>query len=117
MVKYDPNNELSEKELDEIAENNFDEFLDYLDQKSEYLKQFTKPLSSHHTKHFASMDAAMKGEQLTKSEFESAAKIGKENEKKVVDEITKRNWKEEGKELLKKTGVKNVKSRRDEWFD
>ena len=117
MVKYDPNNELSEKELDEIAENNFDEFLDYLDQKSEYLKQFTKPLSSYHTKRFASLDAAMKGEKLTDSEFESAAKIGKDNEQKVVDKIVEKNWKEEGKELLKKTGVKNVKSRRDEWFD
>jgi hypothetical protein len=43
MVKFDPQNELTDKQLDELANQNFDEFLDYLDQKAEYLKQFTKP--------------------------------------------------------------------------
>ena len=42
MVKFDPNNELSDKELDALAEKDFDMFLDYLDQKTAYLKQFTK---------------------------------------------------------------------------
>ena len=64
MVKFDPNNELSDKELDTLAEKDFDMFLDYLDQKSEYLKQFTKPLSSYHTKRFASIAAATQGKQL-----------------------------------------------------
>ena len=46
MVKFDPNNELSDEELNKLGEENFDDFLDYLDQKAEHLKQFTKPLSS-----------------------------------------------------------------------
>ena len=44
MVKYDPNNPLSDEELDKLGKENFDEFLSYLDSKSEYLKSFTKPL-------------------------------------------------------------------------
>ena len=55
MVKFDPQNELNDEQLDELANQNFDDFLDYLDQKAEYLKQFTKPLSSYHTKRFASV--------------------------------------------------------------
>ena len=50
MVEFDPNNPLSEKELDKLGEENFDDFLNYLDQKAEHLKQFTKPLSSYHTR-------------------------------------------------------------------
>jgi len=42
MVKFDPNNELNEKELELLGESNFDDFLDYLDQKAKHLKQFTK---------------------------------------------------------------------------
>ena len=30
MVKFDPNNELSEEELNKLGEENFDDFLDYL---------------------------------------------------------------------------------------
>ena len=33
MAKFDPQNELTDEELDIIADNDFDEFLDYLDQK------------------------------------------------------------------------------------
>ena len=55
MIQFDPNNELSDKELDALADANFDEFLDYLDQKAEYLKKFTKPLDPYHLKRYASM--------------------------------------------------------------
>jgi hypothetical protein len=92
-------------------------FLDYLDQKTEHLKQFSKPLSSYYTKRFAAMDAAMKGDKLTDDEFKKAGEIGKENEQKVIDKIVDKNWKKEGEEVLKKNGVKNVKTRRDQWFD
>ena len=34
MVEFDPNNPLSEKELDKLGEENFDDFLNYLDQKA-----------------------------------------------------------------------------------
>ena len=34
MVEFDPNNpNLSEEELNKLGEENFDDFLDYLDQK------------------------------------------------------------------------------------
>lgn len=117
MVKYDPNNELSQEEMDSLAEKDFDLFLDYLDQKTEYLKQFSKPLSSYYTKRFASLDKAMKGEKLTDEEFDKASKIGEENEREAIDKIVERNWKAEGEKVLKKNGVKNVKTRRDQWFD
>lgn len=44
-INYDPNNELSEKELDELAEKNFDEFLNYLDQKSAHLLKDKKKVA------------------------------------------------------------------------
>ena len=44
-LKYDPENPLTDKQLDEIAAHDFDKFLEYLDSKTEYLKQFSKPLS------------------------------------------------------------------------
>ena len=34
---YDPNNPLSDEELDKIAEEDFDKFLEYLDSKTAYL--------------------------------------------------------------------------------
>ena len=33
---YDPNNPLSDEELDKIAEEDFDKFLEYLDSKTAY---------------------------------------------------------------------------------
>jgi len=73
MVKYDPENELTEQELDSLAKEDFDMFLDYLDQKSEYLRRPAKD--------------------------------------KVAEMKQKKN------DILKKNGVKNVKTRRDQWFD
>jgi len=62
--KYDPNNPLSEEEL-----------------------QFTKPLSSYHTKRFASLSLAQQGKQITDEELKKAEKIGKDNEKKIINKI------------------------------
>jgi flagellar basal body-associated protein FliL len=44
-INYDPNNELSEKELDELAEKDFDAFLNYLDQKSAHLLKDKKKVA------------------------------------------------------------------------
>jgi len=44
-INYDPNNELSEKELDELAEKDFDAFLNYLDQKSAHLLKDNKKVA------------------------------------------------------------------------
>ena len=80
MVEFDPNNPLSEKELDKLGEENFDDFLNYLDQKAEHLKQFTKPLSSYHTKRYASISAASQGKELSKEDIKKAGDIGKKKE-------------------------------------
>tara|TARA_B110000211_G_C13607577_1_gene347501 strand:+ start:228 stop:497 length:270 start_codon:yes stop_codon:yes gene_type:complete len=86
-MRYDPTNQLSDDELDILARKNFDEFLDYLDQKAAHLKQFIKPLSSYHTKRFASLSMAQQGKQITSEELKKAETIGKDNEKKVINKI------------------------------
>ena len=120
MVKFDPNNELSDKELDTLAEKNFDEFLDYLDQKAEHLKKFTKPLDPYHLKRYASMEKMeTKGEALTTEELKKLQKLGEQNTAKTDEEIEKDlEWKEKRNEMLKTTfGVKNIKTHRSQWFD
>lgn len=116
-MKYDPKNELTDKQLDELGKTDFDAVLEYLDSQAEYLKQFSKPLSSYHTKNFTSMAVASQGNQITDEEFKRANKIGKKNEQKVIDKIKNKEWKEKEHEMLKKTGVKNVKTDRSQWFD
>ena len=120
MVKFDPNNELSDKELDALAEKDFDMFLDYLDQKAEYLKQFTKPLDPYHLKRYAEQTKKeTKGESLTTDEIKKLQKLGEQNTAKTDEEIEKDlEWKEKRNEMLKKTfGVKNIKTHRSQWFD
>jgi len=117
MMKYDPNNPLSDKELDKIAEKDFDMFLEYLDSKTAYLKQFTKPLSSYHTKRFASLSLAQQGKEITDEELKTANDIGRKNELEAIDKIKNKEWKDKEHEMLKKTGVKNVKTDRSQWFD
>tara|TARA_Y100000389_G_scaffold163232_1_gene166394 strand:+ start:277 stop:630 length:354 start_codon:yes stop_codon:yes gene_type:complete len=117
MATYDPNNPLTEEELDKLGKDDFDGFLEYLDSKSEHLKQFTKPLSSYHTKRFASLTLAQQGKEITDEALQKADKIGKENEQKAIDKIKNKEWKNKEHEMLKKTGVKNVKTDRSQWFD
>ena len=62
-LKYDPENPLTDKQLDEI-EYDFDLFLEYLDSKTEYLKQFSRPLGKYHCKRFK-VDAKMSGKEIT----------------------------------------------------
>ena len=117
MVKFDPNNPLSDVELEILGEENFDDFLDYLDQKAEHLKQFTKPLSSYHTKRYASLTSAQQGKTITDEELKKANEIGRKNELEAIDKIKNKEWKDKEHEILKKTGVKNVKTDRSQWFD
>lgn len=79
-MKYDPNNPLTDEQLDEIAGKNFDMFLSYLDSKSEYLRSKSRPMNSHELKQVAGLSAAMNGTQLTDEEWESVKKQGKLNE-------------------------------------
>jgi|TARA_B110000046_G_scaffold34970_1_gene38035 hypothetical protein len=113
---YDHENPLSEEELDELGKENFDKFLDYLDAKAEHLKQFTKPLSSYHTKRYASLTSAQQGKTITDEELKKANEIGRKNELEAEDKVNNKLWKEKEVEMLKKT-VKNVKTDRSQWFD
>lgn len=69
MVVFDPNNLLTDDDLNKLSE---DDLFSYLDQLSLY----------------------------------------KRKDKKVTSE-----WKKKGHEILKKNGVKNVKTNRTQWFD
>ena len=113
---YDHENPLSEEELDELGKEDFDKFLDYLDAKAEHLKQFTKPLSSYHTKRYASLTSAQQGKTITDEELKKANEIGRKNELEAEDKVNNKLWKEKEVEMLKKT-VKNVKTDRSQWFD
>ena len=113
---YDHENPLSDKELELLGESNFDDFLDYIDQKAEHLKQFTKPLSSYHTKRYASLTSAQQGKTITDEELKKANDIGRKNELEAEDKVNNKLWKEKEVEMLKKT-VKNVKTDRSQWFD
>ena len=116
-MKYDHENPLTEAELElHWVNENFDSFLAYLDSKTEYLKQFTKPLSSYHTKRFASLTSAQQGKTITDEELKKANEIGRKNELEAIDKIKNKEWKEKEIEMLKKT-VKNVKTDRSQWFD
>ena len=119
-IVYDPNNELSEEELNKLGDDDFDAFLDYLDQKAEYLKKFTKPLDPYHLKRYAAIEKMeTKGEALTTEELKKLQKLGEQNTAKTDEEIEKDlEWKEKRNEMLKTTfGVKNIKTHRSQWFD
>lgn len=83
-MKYDPNNPLTDEQLDELAEKDFDLFLEYLDSQSEYLRQDVRPLNAYETKRMAGLTAALQGRQITDEEFERAKEIGKDNENKIL---------------------------------
>jgi len=120
MVEFDPNNELSAEELDKLGEENFDDFLNYLDQKAEYLKKSSKPLDPYHLKRFAAQaKMESKDEALTVEEIRKLQKLGEDNTRMTDEELEKHlEWMEKRNEMLKKTfGVKNFKTHRSQWFD
>jgi hypothetical protein len=112
MVKYDPNNELTDEQMENLPE---EEFFQYLDSKSEYLKQFTKPLGQYHTKRYAAQSAAAQGKRLTTEELKVAKEIGKEgdaiNKQRIIDKMSEKGLEEPSKH------VKNVKTNRSQWFE
>ena len=117
MIKYNPDNELTKEELDRLGSEDFDSFLNYLDQKALYLKSQTKPLDTYHLKKFASITAADRGEELSTNELKKLKKLGNQNEQIGFDKEKHQEWIEKGHDVLKKTGVKNVKTHRSQWFD
>ena len=110
-MKYDPKNELTDKEMDSLDENSF---FEYLDSKAKYLKQFTQPLDTYHTKQFASQT---KGGELTTKELKRAKELGR-----VGDDMRANSIKEAARELgddpkFRDEGIKNIKTNRSQWFD
>lgn len=69
---------------EELKKMSDDELFEYLDAKAEYLKQHTSPLSSYHTKRFASIGSAISN---TEFDYDSVKKIAKENEMKGYEKF------------------------------
>ena len=110
-MKYNPNEELTEEQLKELSEN---DFFEYLDTKAAYLKQFTQPLGQYHTKHYAALS---KGGELTTKELKRAKEIGREG-----DDMRANAIREAAKGLgddpkFRDSGIKNIKTKRTQWFD
>jgi hypothetical protein len=116
-MKYDPNNELTDEQMESLSE---DEFFEYLDTKAEYLKQFTKPLDPYHLKRYAEQTKKeTTGDSLSTDEIKKLQKIGEDNTRMTDEELEKHlEWKEKEYDMLRKTfGMKNVKTHRSQWFD
>ncbi len=113
MIKYDPQNELTEEDVGKLP---FEDCLDYLDQKAVYLKQFTRPLGTYQTKHYA---ALTKGDALTTTELKKAKDIGKlgddERARNIVNATSKLGLGDDPK--YRDAGIKNIKTNRRQWFD
>ena len=117
-MKYDPNNPLTDEELDKLGKDDFDGFLEYLDGKTEHMKKFAKPLSSYYTKRFAALDAVNRGKKITDKELKQAEAIGKKNEQEAHDKIADRLEEFEKKNpKYRDEGIKNIKTHRSQWFD
>lgn len=108
---YDPNNELTDTELSALSET---EFFEYLDTKAKYLKQFTRPLGSYETKHFA---AWTKGDSLSTDELKKAKELGKKGDIAYNESIRNAAEKLGGDPKFKDAGIKNIKTNRTQWFD
>ena len=113
-MKYNPENELTDEQVKELSE---DEFFEYIDTKAEYLKQFTRPLETYHTKRFVGITAAMEGRNVTNKELDSAKRIGKENFKKRMEEEAKASEMLGGDPKYRDPQIKHFKTHRSQWFD
>ena len=69
---------------DELKHMSDDELFEYLDAKAAYLKEHSSPLSSYHTKRFASIGSAISN---TEFNYDSVKKIAKENEMKGYEKF------------------------------
>lgn len=69
---------------EELKKMSDDELFEYLDAKAAHLKEHTSPLSSYHTKRFASIGSAISN---TEFDYDSVKKIAKENEMKGYEKF------------------------------
>ena len=112
-MKYDPINPLSSQELNSLPES---EFFEYLDSKAAYLKTQSKPITEYHSKRFASLSSKIEGRELTDDDYQMAVNVGKTNREnwlgdKHDDMISKKH------QMLKRVGVKNIKTNRKQFFN
>jgi hypothetical protein len=61
-MKYNPQNPLSTEEIDNLSP---DEFLEYLDSKSEFLNKQAKAISMYDAKKYAYMSAAISRTEIS----------------------------------------------------
>ena len=113
-MKYSPDNELTDEQVTALPE---DQFFEYIDSKAAYLKQFTRPLESYHTKRFVGISAAIEGRQLSNEELDAAKKIGKENFQKRMEREAKASDELGGDPKYRDLGIKHFKTNRSQWFD
>jgi hypothetical protein len=113
-MKYSPDNELTDEQVTALPE---DQFFEYIDSKAAYLKQFTRPLESYHTKRFIGITAAIEGRQLSNEELDAAKKIGKENFQKRMEREAKASDELGGDPKYRDLGIKHFKTNRSQWFD
>lgn len=110
-MKYNPQNPLTEAEINQLDDN---VLFDYLDSRAEYLKNFTRPLDTYHTKQFL---AATKGGEITEKELKMAKEIGRVGDEVKMEGIVEAMETLGGDPKLKDPGIKNVKTHRSQWFD
>jgi len=113
-MKYNPENELTEEQVTALPE---DQFFEYIDSKAAYLKQFTRPLETYHTKRFVGIGAAIEGRSVTKRELDAAKKIGKDNFNKRMEREAKASDELGGDPKYRDLGIKHFKTNRSQWFD
>jgi hypothetical protein len=108
-MKYSPENELTDEQLKGLSE---DEFFEYLDTKSDYLKRSRVPLDQYHTKKYA---AAALGGNISTKQLRKAKEIGKKGEwikaSKIKEAATTITAK------IPELYVKHHKTDRSQWFD
>ena len=109
-MKYDPNKPLSESEINSMDD---DTLFTYLDSRAEYLKKYSRPLDTYHTKQFL---VASSGGKITEEEIKTAKKIGKVGDDIKTENIIKTMEKIRENPKLEDTGIK-VKTNRSQWFD
>jgi hypothetical protein len=113
-MKYNPENELTEEQVTALPE---DQFFEYIDSKAAYLKQFTRPLETYHTKRFVGIGAAIEGRNVSNRELEAAKKIGKDNFRKRMEREAKASNELGGDPKYRDLGIKHFKTNRTQWFD
>ena len=111
IMKYNPQQELTQNELNCLDEK---DFFEYLDSKAKYLKQFTRPLDTYHAKTFAALS---NGGDLSTEELKTAKEIGKVGDEFRSKEISEAAQRLGGDPKYKDPEIKNIKTHRSQWFD